>query len=142
MRKYLLPSALILAMGLGLALAQSITKAIQLSQDSTGAFGVDTNNNVYFPAHILSTGPTPSLSLGTLGTGSSDTQGLITESSNSIGGVLTFGKAFVTAPNCVLVAQTAASATPLTYSTVTTALTYSHVSQVSQKLNYFCSGAS
>ena len=65
-----------------------------------------------------------------------------TESSNSIGGVLTFNKAFLAAPNCVLVAQTASSSTPLTYSTVTTSLTFSHVSQVSQKLNYFCSGAS
>lgn len=141
MKKYLLPSALILALGLGVALAQTITKAIQLSQDATGAFGVDSANNVYFPAHILSTGPVPTLSVGTLATGSSDTQGLITETSNSLGGVLTFAKAYVTAPNCVLVAQTASSATPLTYSTVTTALTYSHLSQISQLLNYVCSGA-
>jgi len=141
-KKYLLPSALILAFGLSLALAQNITKSVQLSQSAGGPIGVDTSNNVYFPAHILSSGKLPSLSVGTIGAGSTDFQGLITETSNSIGGVLTFSQAFVVAPNCVLVAQTAASASPLTYSTVTTSLTYSHVSQVSQKLNYFCSGAS
>jgi hypothetical protein len=141
MRKYLLPSALILAFGLSLALAQNITKSVQLSQSAGGPIGVDTSNNVYFPAHILSSGKIPTLSLGTIAAGSTDFQGLITETSNSIGGVLTFAQAFAAAPNCVLVAQTAASATPLTFTTVATALTYSHASQISQLLNYICTGA-
>jgi hypothetical protein len=35
MRKYLLPSAICLLLGLGLGFAQSINKAIQLSPDTT-----------------------------------------------------------------------------------------------------------
>lgn len=139
MKRYLLPSALILILGLGFALAQNINKALQLSQ-SPGSFGVDASNNVYFPAHILNLGKAPTTSNGTVS--GSDFVGTITESSNSIGGTLTFRTAFLAAPACLLVAQTASSSTPLTYSTVTTALTWSHVSQVSQKLNYLCSGAS
>lgn len=142
MKKYLLPSALILALGLGYALAQNITKAIQLSQDATGAFGVDSSNNVYFPAHVLSTGPTPAVSSNLTSVTGTDFQGTITETANSAGGTITFNKAYLAAPNCVLVAQTAASASPLTYTTVTTNLTYSHLSQVSGKFNYICSGAS
>src|SRR5258708_7527019 len=62
MSKYIILSLLILALGLGLAVAQNITKTLQLSQDATGAFGVDTSNGVYFPGHILSTGkPAPAL---------------------------------------------------------------------------------
>ena len=65
MKRYILPSLLILALAGGLAFAQSITKALQLSQDASGAFGVDTTNNVYFPGHVLTTGragPAPALS--------------------------------------------------------------------------------
>ena len=54
LRRYLLPSLLILLLGGVYAGAQSITKALQLSQDATGSFGVDTNLGVYFPGHILS----------------------------------------------------------------------------------------
>jgi hypothetical protein len=139
-KKYLLPSALILALGLVGALAQNINKSLQQSQ-SPGAFGVDSSNNVYFPAHVLSNGKSPTISSGTVvGT---DFQGTITEASNSIGGVLTFSKAYLAAPNCVLTAQApgVALATPIAYSTVTTSLTYSHLSQVSKLLSYICSGA-
>lgn len=139
MKKYLLPSALILLLGLGYGIAQNINKALQLSQ-SPGAFGVDATNNVYFPAHVLSLGKAPTTSNGTVS--GSDFQGTITESSNSIGGVLTFNAAYLAAPNCLLVAQTASSSTPITYSTVTTSITWSHVSQASQKISYMCSGAS
>ena len=52
MRKYLLPSALILALGLGFAFAQNITQGLQGAQD--GRFiGVDANKNVYWPGHML-----------------------------------------------------------------------------------------
>jgi hypothetical protein len=141
MRKYLLPSGLILIGLLSWALAQNITKSIQMSQ-MPGAIGVDASNNVYFPAHLLNNGKTPSFTAGISSITGTDAQGLITEASNSVGGTITFNQAYNAAPNCVLVAQTASSSTPLTFSTVTTSLTYSHVSQVSQKLNYLCSGAS
>lgn len=139
MRKYLLPSALILLFGLGYGIAQNVNKALQLSQ-SPGAFGVDANNNVYFPGHILSVGRAPSTSNGTVS--GTDFQGTITESSNSIGGVLTFSRAFLAAPNCVISAQTPSSSTPITYTTATTNLTWSHASQVSKLISYICSGSS
>ena len=142
MRKYLLPSALILVLGLGLALAQSITKAIQLSQDATGAFGVDTSNNVYFPGHILSTAPVPTVGTGcTLTSGSSDSQGAITYSSNSIGCTLTYGKAFLTAPNCVASDQTATIVTAIGYTTVTTSISFTSLSANGLVVNYICTGA-
>lgn len=142
MKKYLLPSALILIGFLGFAVAQNINKALQMSQ-SPGAFGVDSSNNVYFPAHVLSNGKAPSVNVGTLATGSTDFQGTVTESSNSLGGVLTFQTAFLAAPNCVLVGQApgVALATPIAYSTATTNLTWTHLSQASQKISYICSGA-
>ena len=144
MKKYLLPSALILALGLGFALAQNITKSVQLSQSAGGPIGVDTSNNVYFPAHILSSGKIPSVNSGTLAAGSTDFQGTVTESTTSTGGVLTFSQAFLAAPNCILVGQApgVALASPIAYSTVTTNLTWSHLTQVSQKVSYMCSGAS
>lgn len=137
MKKYLLPSALILAFGLSLAVAQNINKALQMSQQP-GVFGVDASNNVYFPAHVLSNGKAPTTSNGTVS--GTDFQGTITESSNSVGGTLTFATAFLAAPNCVVTGQTGTSASPITYSTVTTSLTWSHLSQASKLLSYFCSG--
>ena len=46
-KRYLLPSALILAFGLTLGIAQTINKSVQLSQDPTGPVGFDTNNNEF-----------------------------------------------------------------------------------------------
>lgn len=138
MKKYLLPSALILAFGLTLALAQNVNKALQLSQ-SPGAFGVDTSNNVYFPAHVLSNGKTPTTSNGTVS--GTDFQGTIAESANSIGGTLTFATAYLAAPNCVVTGQTGTTVSPVSYSTVTTSLTWSHLSQASKLYSYLCSGA-
>ena len=53
MRKYLLPSILILAFASVFSYAQNYTKSVQLSQSSSGPILVDTNNNVWFPAGIL-----------------------------------------------------------------------------------------
>lgn len=139
MRKYLLPSALILALGLSWALAQNITKSIQMSQ-SPGAIGLDTGLSAYFPNHISSSGKSPTVSSGTVS--GSDFSGTITESSNSIGEVLTFHTAFTVAPHCIVTAEApgVALATPISYSTVTTALTITHLSQVSKLLDYICVG--
>lgn len=141
MRKYLLPTGVILALGLSFALAQNITKSLQQSQ-SPGAFGIDTSLSAYFPNHISSSGKAPSVSSGTIS--GSDFSGTITESSNSIGEVLTFHTAFTIAPHCVVTAEApgVALATPIAYSTVTTALTITHLSQVSKLLDYICAGGS
>lgn len=147
-RKYILPSVLILALAGGLSIAQTINKALQLSQDATGAFGVDTNNGVYFPGHILTpagrappvlsaciTGGSPTL-VGT------DFAGLITGGTTaSTSCVVTFGTAFITAPNCVVTWQTGPLAA-MSWTTSTTALTITQTSNASSKISYVCTSAS
>ncbi len=147
MRKYILPSLLILALGLGLAVAQNITKALQLSQDATGAFGVDTSNGVYFPGHILSTGkPAPALTAcvtgGTPTLVGTDFSGVITAGTTaSTSCVVTFGTAYVTAPNCVVSWQSGPLAA-MSWATSTTALTITQTSNASSKIAYICTSAS
>ncbi len=149
MRKYLLPSLLILALSAGIGITQNINKALQLSQDATGAFGVDTNNNVYFPGHILSTGragPAPALTACITG-GSptlvgTDFAGTITAGSTaSTSCVVTFGRAYVTAPSCT-VAWASGPLAAMSWATSTTALTITQTSSASSVINYICTSAS
>lgn len=150
MKKYILPSLLILV---GLAfgsLAQNITKAIQLSQDPNGLIGYDTSNNVYFPNHILSTvrgGPAPSVTGSTCGTTApsvtgTDFAGTITVGTSATTScVLTFGTAFVTAPTCV-VGPKSTILVALSWATSTTALTITQTSTASNTLSYICTSLS
>lgn len=147
MKKYLLPSALILALGLGFAVAQNINKALQLSPDATGAFGVDTQNNVYFPAHILSTGaagiPTVSSATGTaptIATYSNDFAGRITGGAATTSAAsITFKTAYLAAPFCFLV-QSGGTASTLAYTTATTGIVMSSILGTGV-INYLCTGA-
>jgi len=140
MKKYLLPSLLILCLAGTYALAQTITRALQLSQDTTGAFSVDTNNGVYFPGHLLfpsTPRPGPSITgTGTPTISGNDTSGVITMGSSATTATVVFGTAFVTAPACVLGWQAVLAAE--TYSTSTTALTITQTSATSNKIGYFC----
>lgn len=137
--RYLLPSALILGLACGLALAQNITKGVQLSQDATGPIGVDTANNVYFPNKILakSTANVPVLS--SCGTAPSivgnDTVGKITTGSVTTTCTITFSTAYNVAPACIV--QTQGAATQPTFTTSTTAITMT-VDIVSTVYNYIC----
>lgn len=142
MKKYLLPSALILCFGLLIANAQTINKALQLSQDSSGAFGIDTNNYVYFPGHILSTGPgTPSITA--CGSGSpvvvgSDTAGEVTQGTTTTICSVAFNKVYLATPWCVFSWQ---FGSPSSYAVSTGGFTVSQVALSSNKVNYFCSGS-
>lgn len=146
LKRYLLPSALILVGLLAMANAQSITKALQLSQDATGAFGIDTNNNVYFPAHILSTGPVPvAANAGTgtaasLNSGATDFAGTLTGgAATNTTATITFGKAYAAAPSCVVVSQNS-SVSPVAYNVVPTGINITSAIGASI-INYVCSGA-
>lgn len=141
MKKYLLPSALILAFGLTLALAQNITKSIQLSQSAGGPFGVDSSNNVYFPAHVLSNGKLPSAGSGCTVTGT-DHVGQATYGTGSIGCTVTFSQAYLAAPICVVSDQTASVVTAIGFTTVTTSISFTSLSANGLVVNYICSGAS
>jgi hypothetical protein len=145
MRKYLLPSALILLLGLGYAAAQSITKALQLSQDATGSFGVDSNLGVYFPGHVLSPVGGVRSNPSITGTGTptlvgTDTAGLITMGTSATTATAVFGTAYVTVPWCVFSNQT--STTPIGYTLATTSIAITQASASGNKINYLCASAS
>ncbi len=131
MKRLLLFTGLVLALGLGLASAQNITKSLQGSQDPRGPVGQDTSNAMYFPGHInafgqFTTVPTPSAATtgvscvgsatgGTLAnvlaSGSTDVAQQVTTRNTSC--AIIFGSPFNAAPICV--------ATPTTY-TISAAL--------------------
>lgn len=147
MRKYLLPSILALLFASAIAGAQTINKAIQLSQDASGAFGVDTTNNVYFPGHILNTGNAgPAITVAGTGTptiSGTDVAGTITMGSSATTATATFGRAYVSVPHCVLSNQSAVSTTSnIAYTLQTTSIAISQPSTSGNKINYFCTGAS
>lgn len=143
MKKYLLPSAIILALGLGFAVAQSITRGIQLSQDPTGPIGFDTNNASYFPGHINSisrgTGLLPVLS--TCGTAPSftgtDNALRLTTGSAATTCTVTFGVPFVAIPACVITPQGAAVQPTYTVSITAISMTVDVASTV---YNVICMG--
>ena len=145
MKRYLLPSALILALGLTYALAQTITKSIQLTQAANGVIGMDSTNNVYFPTHVLNLGLAPAVSScggGTPAIAGSDFAGVVTLGTSATGCIITFKKAYAATPWCVVSSQSAAVAvSPFTYSVSPTAITEVQPSTSSNLINYICSGS-
>jgi len=142
MKKYLLPSALILVGFLGFALAQNITKSVQLSQFPNGPIGMDGSNNVYFPAHVLNNGPSATVSAvaGTATVVGTDFAGKITGGSAATSTVsLLFSHAYVS-PICLLTVQNPATS-PLAYSVVTTGINITSAMGAAIA-NYICSGQS
>lgn len=138
-----------LALGIGFAGAQTINKALQLSQDGSGSFGVDSNLGVYFPGHFLSpTGgvrPNPTVSSGatTPTISGTDTAGLITVNVAATTVTATFGTAYVTTPWC-LVSANGTVTTTISYTVTTTslAITASGAAGANNKYSYFCPSAS
>ena len=147
-KRYILPSLLILALAASAGIAQSITKALQLSQDASGAFGVDTTNNVYFPGHINTTGnagPAPTVSSGatTPTISGNDASGLVTMNAAATTATVTFGRAYVSVPRCV-VSVNGTVTTTISYVPVTTsiAITASGAVGANNKVTYWCSADS
>lgn len=151
MRKYLAPILLTLALGIGLALAQSANRAVQLSQDATGVVGFDSvQGGMYLPGHLLTTtrlGPAPTVTGATCGTTApsvtgTDVAGVITVGTSATTScVLTFGTAWGTAPVCVITPKSAILAA-LSYATSTTALTITQTSMANNTLAYICTSLS
>lgn len=144
--RFLLPSLLILCLAGGLAVAQTINKAIQLSQDASGAFGVDTTNNVYFPGHILTTAlsaPAPTVAgTGTPSILGTDFAGTITMGASATTATATFGRAYVSVPHCVVTWQSIPNGTAISYTLATTSLSVAQPAGSSNKVNYFCTAVS
>ena len=149
-KRYLLPSALILALGLGFAIAQNANRGVQLSQDPTGVVGFDNiQGGLFLPGHLLSTtrlAPAPVLSACITG-GSptligTDFMGTITAGTTaSTSCVVTFGTAFQTAPNCN-VSWKSGPVAAMSWAVSTTALTITQTSQASAQIVYTCVSSS
>lgn len=146
MRKYLAPIGLILCLCLGLATAQNITKSMQMSQDASGPFSVDSNNGIYFPSHLNTVGkPLPTITgTGTPTIDGTDTAGLITMGTSATTATAVFGRAYVTVPYCVVTwgAPQNGTATPIAYVLTTTSIALSQGSTSGNKINYICMSAS
>lgn len=150
MKKYLLPSALILSLCAGLAFAQNITQGLQGAQD--GRFiGVDANKNVYWPGHMLwsttgsAAGGTPILTACVTGgsptIAGTDWAGTITAGTTaSTSCVVTFTQPYLAAPAC-LVSWNTGPLAAMSWTTSTTALTITQTSTASVGLTYMCTGA-
>ena len=142
LRKYLLPSGLSLLFGLSLALAQSVTKSVQLSQDPSGPIGFDTSNGVYFPGHILSSATgTPSITgTGTPTLVGTDTAGLITMGASATTATAVFAKAYQSVPWCVVTWQApeGGTASPIGYTLATTSIALTQGATSTNKINYIC----
>ena len=124
--------------------AQVISSSIQLSQDPRGPFGVDINNGVYFPGHILTPAGRPPPAIGTCGTSPSvigtDTAGKATTGSTATTAcTITFGTAFVTAPACVVSPDSSMAVTSAVFGVATTTtLVVTYASSTSSKFDYIC----
>lgn len=148
MKKYILPSLLILGLAGGVALAQQL-KSIQLSQDPLGPIAYDAAGGVTFPAHVLSNtriGPAPVLSGCTAGTGGSfqgtDFGGVFTQGNTAATScVVTFGTPFATAPSCV-VGWNTGPLVAMSWTTSTTALTITQTSATTSRISYICTSTS
>lgn len=135
----------------GVAIAQNINKSMQLSQDPTGAFGVDVNNNMYLlkgqhllastagggaPPSTLQTGNGNGMSLATV-TGTDFNFQIVTPAV-STSGIFLFGVAYLTAPRCVVAAS--GQVVP-TFTTTTTGINFT-TDVASSTYVGFCSSTS
>ncbi len=152
MKKLILPALLALALAGSWAVAQNINLSVSVSQDPTGKIGFEgANGNVYFPGHILTTtrggttsGVTPVLTGCITGgtptiTGTDFAGTIVAGSSASTSCVVTFGTAFLAAPNCLVTWNTGPLAA-MSWTTSTTALTITQTSNASSGITYLCTG--
>lgn len=144
-RYFILACLMVICVGAGWPLAQNINKALQLSQDPLGQFGVDTNNNVYFPNHVL-VRPAQPPTLASCGTSptisGSDFAGTVTEGTGgaTAGCLITFNTAYLTTPFCVVSARTFTTASPISRVLWPTGIAITHAAGASIAYDYFCSG--
>lgn len=144
--RFLIPTLLVLVALGGIAVAQTFTRALQLSQDTSGAFGVDSSNNLYLPRKLmfptgLATATAPTVTgTGTPTISGTDSAGTITMGSSATTATVLFGNAFGAVPNCVLSPQNAFTTTNISYTLATTSIAITQNSTSGNKINYFCTG--
>jgi hypothetical protein len=113
MKRFLLASLAIVAIGLGLAAAQNITRSVQLSNDATGLVGFSSQNSMFVPNKIhgnrqqtftvssFGTNPSP--------TGTDLAGEVVIGGGSSSGGTITFSQAYPATPYCTATSSNSAS---------------------------------
>lgn len=146
LKRYVLPILLVLGLGASLAVAQTFTRAVQLSQDTSGAFLIDSFNNLYLPQKLmlptgLTNNPAPSVTgTATPSVTGTDTAGTITAGTAATSVILNFGRAYGAVPNCIVARQDATAASVISWTTATTNITMTTAAGTGFKINYFCTG--
>jgi len=128
----------------GLAIAQVITRSVQMSQDPSGPVGFDANNNMYIQQnrHLLAStnnAAAPTLGTctgGTLTAGSTDFSGQVTGVTGATCAIV-FAQAYATAPRCLAIANNSAAATVFITSPATTGFTINATASTSL-FNWIC----
>lgn len=144
MKRLLVALLAVACLGIGAGIAQNITKALQLSQDPSGAFAVDNVNSLYLPKHLVGndqTAPTVAAAQGTVTVTGTDLAGTIVGGGVSTTTVtLTFATAFSsgTTPRCV--AQSRNPATSPLAATPSTNVGFTVGSMGAASLDYICVG--
>ncbi len=136
--------------GFGFAIAQTINRSVQLSQDGSGPIGFDTLNNVYFPAHVNGQGQVPAITgCGTgaaLNANSTDFGGSVTEGTGTVSNTctVTFRRAYLSTPFCVP-SSSSNTATPVGLNATPNGIQFLHqnISAATNgwmTINYICVG--
>jgi hypothetical protein len=143
MKRLLVALLAVSCIGIGIPVAQNVTKSVQLSQDPSGPIGYDNQNGVYFPGKVYNTNNQTAATFGTCGTAPSmvgtSFAGVITEGSGAVASCqMAFNTAFPATPYCT---ANLTGATPVGVTPTPGGVTFIHTStSLSAKLNFICVG--
>lgn len=135
---------LLLFAGLSYAVAQNVTRSVQLSQDPSGPIGYDNLNGVYFPGKLYNSNNQTAPTAASCGTSptltGTSTGGSVVEGTGTVTTcTVVFAAAYPATPYCF--GQSSGSATPVGASATPNGVVFSHVaSAAAMKINYFCMG--
>lgn len=123
------------------AVAQTVNLSLQLSQDARGAFGVDTNSNLYIQSnrHLLFSSnsnaqPTVAGTGCAIATGTTDSSGQLTGCTGTTA-IVTFANPFLTQPRCL---ASSSQVTPLGISNATGTVTFTAAAGTSSTWSWVC----
>ena len=144
MKRLLLASLAVICIGLGLSIAQTINKSVQLSLDPSGLIGFSSRNSIFIPNKVHgNASATPSIAgAGTTPTiTGTDLAGEIQEGTGAVTGpTLTFAQAYTATPYCTGVGSSATS--PVAFTVSPNGISVSHNESAARlRWYYTCIGA-
>lgn len=140
MKRLLIALLAVACLGIGAGVAQNINRALQLSQDPSGAFGVDTASSLYIANHINGNNqltPTIVAAAGTATIVGTDLAGIVTGAAGVTTITGTWRTAYGAKPACVAQSENPATS-PLAFVPSTTGFTIS--SMGAAVLHFVCIG--